>query len=165
MTATFYGVYRGRVEANVDPLQRGRVQVSVPSVLGEGRLAWAERCVPYAGSKVGGFAVPPVGAAAWVQFEAGDPDYPVLAGCSWGTGESPAPGIPQVLLFATDGITITLSTVPGAGGITVEVGAPAVPLPMKLLLGAQGIEMSIGASSVKLDGAKVSVNNGALDVM
>jgi hypothetical protein len=165
MSGTFYGVYRGRVEANIDPMQRGRVQVSVPAVLGDGRLAWAEPCVPFAGNQVGMVAVPPVGAAAWVQFEGGDPDYPVLAGTSWGSGESPAPGLPDIKMFAADGITITVSSVPGAGGITVEVGAPAVPIPVKLVLGAQGIELSTGASSITLDGVKVSVNNGALDVM
>ena len=42
MSLRFYGVYRGTVESNVDPLLRGRVQVSVPEVFGDGRLAWAE---------------------------------------------------------------------------------------------------------------------------
>lgn len=165
MSRPFYGVYRGKVEANLDPMQRGRVQVSVPAVLGEGRLAWAEPCVPYAGNQVGTFAVPPVGAACWVQFEGGDADYPVLMGCSWGSGESPAPGLPQVLMFATDGIKVTVNTMPGAGGITVEVGSPAVAIPVKLVMGAQGIELSSGGASVKLDAVKVSMNNGALDVM
>ncbi len=165
MSRTFFGVYRGRVVGNVDPMRRGRVQVSVPAVLGDGRLAWAEPCVPYAGNQVGTFAVPPVGAAVWVQFEGGDPDYPVLAGCFWGDGESPAPGVPQVVVFATDGITVTASAVPGAGGLTIEVGSPAVAVPVKLVLGATGIELSTGASKITLDGVKVSVNDGALDVM
>ena len=160
MSRTFFGVYRGRVESNVDPMTRGRVQVSVPAVLGGGRLAWAEPCVPYAGSQVGLFAVPPVGASVWVQFEGGDPDYPVLAGCFWGEGESPAPGPPQVVMFATDGITVTASTFPGAEELTIEVGAAA-----KIVLGPTGIELSNGTgSSIKLEGATVSINNGALDV-
>lgn len=165
MSARFFGVYRGKVESNVDTEQRGRVQVSVPAVFGDGRLAWAEPCVPFAGNGVGMVTIPPVGAAAWVQFEGGDPDYPVLAGTSWGSGESPAPGLPQVAMFAAEGVTVTVSSAPGAGGITVEVGKPAVPIPVKLVLGAQGIELSTGASSITLDGKKVSVNNGALDVM
>lgn len=165
MSREFYGTYRGKVEANLDPLTLGRVQVSVPAVLGEGRLAWAEPCVPYAGDQVGTFAVPPVGAACWVQFEGGDPDYPILAGCRWGAGESPAPGLPQILVFAADGITVTVNTMPGAGGITVEVGAPAVAIPVRLAMDAQGIELSSGAASITLDAAKVSLNNGALDVI
>lgn len=165
MNGEFTGIYRGKVETNLDPMSLGRVQVSVPAVLGEGRLAWAEPCVSYAGNQVGAFAVPPVGAACWVQFEDGDPEYPVLAGCRWGAGESPAPGLPQILMFALDGITITANTVPGAGGLTIEIGPPAVPIPSKLTMDAQGIELSCGAASVKLDAAKVSVNNGALDVI
>lgn len=165
MSPPFYGVYRGKVEANLDPMSRGRVQVSVPAVLGEGRLAWAEPCVAYAGDQVGTFAVPPVGASCWVQFDGGETDHPVLMGCFWEARESPAPGLPQVLMFASDGIKVTVSTVPGAGGITVEVGSPAVAVPVKLVMGAQGIELSSGGASVKLDAVKVSMNNGALEVM
>ena len=33
-----FGKYRGKVVNNVDPLQLGRVQVSSPDALGEGRL-------------------------------------------------------------------------------------------------------------------------------
>ncbi len=165
MTGTFFGVYRGRVENNIDPQGRGRVQVSVPAVQGGGQLAWAEPCVPYAGSQVGMFAVPPVGASVWVQFEGGDPDYPVLAGCFWGQGETPGTGLAEVKLFASDSITVTASDLPGAGGLTIEVGSPAVPIPVKLALGPTGIELSVGASKIVLDGAKVSVNDGALDVI
>ncbi len=165
MSPTFFGIYRGRVEANLDPMTRGRVQVSVPAVLGDGRLAWAEPCAPYAGGQVGLATVPPVGTSVWVQFEGGDPDYPILVGCFWESGESPAPGLPDVQVFATDGVTVTASSVPGAGGLTIEVGAPAVATPIRLVMGSSGIELSMGASTITLDGVKVSVNNGALEVM
>ncbi|HBL27563.1 MAG TPA: baseplate assembly protein, partial [Acidobacteria bacterium] len=55
----FYGKYRGKVSNNIDPLQIGRLQVSVPEVLGDGRLSWALPCVPFAGPGVGFFALPP----------------------------------------------------------------------------------------------------------
>ena len=164
MTSRFFGLYRGQVEANLDPMQRGRVQVSVPEVFGDGRLAWAEPCPGYAGNGVGSFALPPIGTAGWVQFERGDPDFPVLAGLAWKAGESPAPGLEQVKVLKTDAVTITVSDTPGAGGVTVEVKPPAVSMPIKLALSSSGIELSVGASSVKLDGVKVSINNGALDV-
>jgi hypothetical protein len=164
VSTRFFGIYRGRVESNLDPLQRGRVQVSVPEVFGDGRLAWAEPCRGYAGNGVGGFALPPVGAAGWVQFERGDPDFPVLAGLGWRSGESPAPGIEQIKVLKTDSVGITVSDVPGSGGVTVEVGPPAVAMPIKLALTSAGVELSVGASSVKLDGVSVSVNNGALQV-
>lgn len=53
----FFGKYRGKVENNLDPLQQGRVQVSVPAVLGEGRASWAMPCVPFAGNGVGLFLI------------------------------------------------------------------------------------------------------------
>ena len=164
--ARFYGKYRGKVTNNVDPLLRGRVQVNVPAVQGDGRMSWAEACVPYAGNGVGLFAVPPVGANVWVEFEAGNPDYPILAGCFWGQGEAPAsPAVPQVKTWKTEAVSITLSDLPGVGGLTIEIGPPAASVPMKIACTASGIELSIGAASVKLTPASVSVNNGALEVI
>jgi hypothetical protein len=162
----FFGKYRGKVENNIDPMQLGRVQISVPAVLGDGSLSWAMPCAPYAGSGVGFFAIPPVGANIWVEFEGGDPDYPIWSGCFWGIGEVPAlPALPQMKVLKTDGITLTLSDLPGAGGFTVEVGPPVVPIPLKLVFNASGIEISNSAASVKLTPVSVSLNNGALEVI
>ncbi len=162
----FFGKYRGKVENNVDPMLLGRVQVSVPAVLGDGTLSWAMPCVPYAGSGVGLFAIPPVGAGVWVEFEGGDTDYPIWSGCFWGVGEVPAsPALPQMKVLKTDAITLTLSDLPGGGGLTIEVGPPAVPTPLKIVLNASGIELTHSAASVKLTPASVSVNNGALEVI
>jgi hypothetical protein len=162
----FYGKYRGQVANNIDPMQMGRVQVKVPAVLGDGQLSWAMPCSPYGGSGVGFFAVPPVGANVWVEFEGGNPDAPILAGCFWGTGEVPAsPALAQMKVWKTDAISLTLSDMPGAGGFTLEAKPPAVTTPLKIVCDASGIELSIGASSVKLTAASVSVNNGALEVI
>src|SRR5215207_6267759 len=145
----FFGKYRGKVENNVDPLQQGRVQVSVPAVLGEGRLSWAMPCAPYAGSGVGFFAVPPVGANVWVEFEAGETNSPIWSGCFWGVGEAPSPtGLPMIKMLKTDAITLTLSDLPGAGGFTLEVGPPAVPTLLKLVFNAGGIELQNGAATI-----------------
>jgi hypothetical protein len=162
---SFFGKYRGTVVNNIDPMQRGRVQVSVPAVLGDGRLSWAEACVPYAGDQVGLFAVPPVGANAWVEFEGGDPAYPILAGCFWGPGQAPGTGLPTTKVFKTDGISVTLEDLAGAGGLTIEVGSPATPVPMTISCTSSGIELSIGASKLLLSASSVSVNDGALEVI
>jgi hypothetical protein len=163
--AHYYGKYRGTVVDNTDPLQRGRLSVLVPAVLGS-EESWAMPCVPYAGADVGFHALPDVGTSVWVEFEAGDPDHPILAGCFWGAGEAPAsPAVPQVKTWKTDAISVTLSDVPGAGGLTIEVGPPAAAVSMKIACTAGGIELSIGSSSVKLSPASVSVNNGALEVI
>ena len=158
----FFGKYRGKVENNIDPMQLGRVQVSVPAVLGEGSMSWAMPCVPYAGSGVGFFAIPPVGANIWVEFEGGDPDYPILSGCFWGVGEVPAlPAIAEMKVLKTDMGTITLNDLPGAGGITIETATG-----MKIEISVLGIEISNGqGGSIKLTGPQVSVNEGALEVV
>jgi Type VI secretion system/phage-baseplate injector OB domain len=162
--STFFGKYRGTVINNVDPMLRGRVQVSVPSVLGDGRMSWAEACVPYAGDQVGLFAVPPPGANIWVEFEAGDPNRPILAGCFWSQGQAPGNGLPTTKILATDAVTVTVDDLPGAGGLTVEVGPPAAPVAMRFACTSSGIELSIGASKVVLSTSSVSINDGALEV-
>ena len=158
----FLSKYRGTVENNVDPMQLGRIQVNVPSVLGEGRMSWAMPCVPYAGSGVGFFAIPPVGANVWIEFEGGDPDYPIWSGCFWGVGEVPAmPAIAEMKVLKTDMGTITINDLPGAGGITIETTTG-----MKIDINAIGIEITNGqGASIKLTGPQVSINDGALDVI
>ena len=160
-----FGKYRGKVENNVDPMQMGRLQVSAPAVLGDGQLSWATPCVPYAGSQVGFFALPPVGANVWVEFEGGDTDYPIWTGCFWGTGELPTPALAQTKFLKTDAVKLTLSDLPGGGGFTLEVGPPAVPSQLKLVFDSSGIAITNSSSSVKVTQASVSVNNGALEVM
>ena len=44
---------------------------------------WALPAVPYAGDGVGFFMIPPIGASVWIEFEHGDPDYPIWTGCFW----------------------------------------------------------------------------------
>lgn len=158
----FFGKYRGQVENNIDPQFQGRIQVSVPAVLGHGRLSWAMPCVPYAGSGVGIFAIPPVGANIWVEFEGGDPDYPIWSGCFWGLGEVPAmPAVSQMKVLKTDNVTVTITDLPGLGGIKIETTTG-----MKIEVGVAGIEITNGmGASLVLRGPQVSVNNGALEVL
>lgn len=157
----FFGKYRGKVENNVDPQQQGRLQVSAPAVLGEGSLSWAMPCVPFAGPGVGLFALPPTEANVWVEFEGGDPDYPIWSGCFWCLGEVPAtPAIEQMKVFKTDTATITINDLPGAGGLKIELATGA-----KIEITASGIEIDNGlGGKIQLSGPKVSVNNGALEV-
>jgi uncharacterized protein involved in type VI secretion and phage assembly len=157
----FFGKYRGKVVNNVDANQLGRIQVSVPAVLGEGQSSWAMPCTPYAGSGVGLFAIPPTGANVWVEFEGGDSDYPIWSGCFWDTGDVPAsPAVAEKKVFKTDTATITVDDTPGAGGIKIETTSG-----MKIEISASGIEINNGmGASIKLDGPKVSINGSALEV-
>ena len=155
----FFGKYRGKVTNNVDPLMRGRIQVSVPSILGEGRLSWAMPCVPYAGKNVGFYALPAVNTNVWVEFEEGDPDYPIWSGCFWGKGELPLPppAPPTTKMFKTDTMTLTVDDVPGAGGLTIEVNPPAVQVPLKLVLNSAGITMNCNPATLKLTPTGVEI--------
>jgi hypothetical protein len=164
--APFFGKYRGKVENNIDPMMLGKIQVSVPAVLGEGSLSWAMPCVPFAGNGVGFFMIPPVGANVWVEFEGGDIDYPIWSGCFWGVGETPAiPAVPQMKIIKMDTISLTLSELPGIGGVTLEVSPPSVALPLTMTFDAQGIKLDAGPLGVvELTPAGVKINSGALEV-
>lgn len=90
----YLGKYRGIVVRNADPEHLGRLQVQVPSVLGDVVTGWALPCLPHGGADdVGWFAVPPEGAGVWVEFEEGDLEFPIWVGTYWrkpgGTSELP----------------------------------------------------------------------------
>jgi uncharacterized protein involved in type VI secretion and phage assembly len=157
----YFGKYRGKVENNIDPQLMGRIQVSVPAVLGSGMMSWAMPCAPYAGPGVGFYAIPPKGANIWVEFEGGDTDYPIWSGCFWGLGELPPTAkLPQMKIFKTDVATLTFNDLPGAGGITIETAAGK-----KITMDALAIEITDGKWSIKISPVSVTINGSALEVM
>jgi uncharacterized protein involved in type VI secretion and phage assembly len=158
---TFNGKFRGVVDDNRDPLFLGRIRAKVQDVFGDRVSGWALPSVPYAGSGVGLFLIPPTGASVWIEFEHGDPDYPIWSGCFWAQGEAPVqPAIPEKKVLKTDAATITIDDTPGAGGVTIETTAG-----MKIEIKVSGIEINDGqGGSIKLTGPKVSINDSALEV-
>ena len=143
----FFGKYRGKVTGTKDEKNLGRIQVEVPAVLGEGKNSWAMPCVPYAGKDIGFFTVPPKGSKVWVEFEGGDPNYPIWSGCFWGEGELPKAlqnlkEEEKIQVFRTHGITFTLSNLEGKKGVTLEVESPTVQRPLKMIFDANGIEIN-----------------------
>ncbi len=161
----YYGKYRGKVSQNKDPDKLGRVQVTCPAVLGDGQASWAMPCVPFAGNGVGFFTVPPEGANVWIEFEGGDQNHPILAGCFWGDDEVPAEdGNPDLKVWKTNGVTLTINDKKNDGGLTIEVKPPVVSKPLTLKFSSDGIELVNGQSKVKLSDTTVSVNDDALEV-
>jgi uncharacterized protein involved in type VI secretion and phage assembly len=166
---TYYGKYRGTVVNNVDPLQRGRLLVSVPDVLGPAPSSWAEPCVPLAGSGVsmGVYLVPPTGAGVWVEFEQGDAEFPIWVGCRWGTtADLPSPALagtpasPSIVLQSQGQHAIVISDQPGAaGGITLKSAAGVT-----LIVNDTGIFLQNSNGTILITGQTVNVNNGALTV-
>jgi uncharacterized protein involved in type VI secretion and phage assembly len=84
----YFGKYRGTVTDNNDSTNRGRVKVRVPAVLKDLEI-WAMPCLPFTGDGVGTYFVPDSGAGVWVEFEAGDPSYPIWTGGFWADNELP----------------------------------------------------------------------------
>jgi hypothetical protein len=142
---TFYGKYRGKVVSSKDPLHLGRIQVRVPAIFGEGGQSWALPATPYAGKDIGFFTVPPIGSNIWVEFEGGDPDYPIWSGCFWGEDELPQAAKvaepDKVQVFKTNGITFTWNNLDNKG-LTIEVKDPVVSRPLKMVFNPQGIEIN-----------------------
>jgi hypothetical protein len=165
----FYGKYRGTVTNNEDAFGLGRVLVTCPAVYGTGEN-WAMPCSPYAGAGVGLFLLPPTGANVWVEFEAGDPDYPIASGYFWADesgprGDVPAsPAVPSTKLLKTDAISVRLDDLQG-GGITVEVDSPVTTTPISITATDSGVEISMGGNKIALTPASVSINDGALEVV
>jgi len=139
----FYGKYRGLVSNNQDPLNLGRVQAMVPEVLGGIPTGWASPCAPYFGPQAGFFAVPPVGAGVWIEFEAGDTSRPVWVGGWWGQAEVPMkPGGGESrpttkilrsdlgLIVALDDAaqTISVSDAAGVNQVVVDIATATIHL-------------------------------------
>jgi len=165
MSAGFFGKFRGVVTDIQDPLQIGRIRARVPDVMGDQESGWAMPCFPFAGSGMGWFALPSVGAGVWIEFEHGDPDYPIWVGCWYGTvadvpPELLTPPYKKVLLKTAAGTRITLDDTPGLGGITLETASG-----QKISLSPAGVEIDNGlGAKITLQGPQVNLNNGALEV-
>jgi len=168
----FYGKYRGTVFNNIDPMNSGRIMAIVPDVSGLVPTTWAEACIPFAGSTIinmGIYAVPPIGAGVWIEFEQGDPDYPIWTGCYFGSAAD-VPLLARTVPPAVPGITlqtplqngIVISDVPGpTGGIMLKSTTGAT-----IIVNDTGIYIQNGkGASIIMVGPTVTINQGALVVM
>ena len=157
----YLGKFRGVVTDTRDPLQLGRLRARVPDVFGDRESGWALPAAPYAGKGVGFFMIPPVEASIWMEFEHGDPDYPIWTGCFWGNGEVPAsPANAEIKMIKTEAARITLNDTSGANSILIETTSG-----MKVEINTTGIEINNGkGANIKLTGPTVSVNDNALAV-
>jgi uncharacterized protein involved in type VI secretion and phage assembly len=165
----FYGKYRATVMDNVDPLQTGRLMVQVPDVSNILPSTWALPCMPFTGIQSGFYAVPEIGSQVWVEFEQGNPDYPIWVGGFWLTAaDVPAlalagvPGLQQVVIQTTTQNTLMISDTPGpTGGILLKSSTGAL-----ISVSDVGITISNGLGAMlTMTGPVVTVNEGALEVI
>lgn len=156
----FYGKFRGVVSDNSDPSNLGRIRARVADVFGEEESGWAMPSVPYAGSQVGLFLIPPSNASVWIEFEHGNPDYPIWTGCFWAENEVPvSPASADKKVLKTGAGTITLDDTQGSNSVTIETTSS-----LKIKMDQQGIEISNGSQKIMISTSSVSVNDGALEV-
>jgi uncharacterized protein involved in type VI secretion and phage assembly len=164
-TRRFYGKYRGLVADNNDDTHRGRLQVTVPAVMGSTPV-WAMPCVPYAGDSVGLFFLPDVGSGVWVEFEAGDPHYPIWVGCFWGDGQiSSSDAIPSIKFLKTSAFTIRIDDDSGELKIESSQGSALKVTSMEIELKANTVSQKTDSTQTVLGSASFDVNNGAFTVV
>jgi uncharacterized protein involved in type VI secretion and phage assembly len=163
----YYGKYRGVVTNVQDPTKNGRIKARVPQVFGDLETGWALPCVPYTGQQEGLFALPKVDSGVWIEFEAGDPSYPVWVGGFWANNEVPdaAPPTTKVLkttaghklVFDDEAKSVLLSD---ANGNSVTLDKNGIKIADKngnsITLGSSGIVLATGSGTV-------SVGDGAAD--
>lgn len=162
----FYGKYRGKVANNIDPLFLGRIIPIVPAVSGL-PLTWAMPCVPYAGSGVGFYAIPPVEANVWIEFEGGDPNNPIWTGCFWEEGQAPLEvPTPETFIFKTTSTTMILRELPGGDGVSLGLTFLAGESPINITLDSAGIQIqtdaafSLNSQATNITSDAVSVKGG-----
>jgi hypothetical protein len=166
-----FGKYRGTVSSNQDSTNRGRLKVVVPAVL-DTLEVWAMPCVPYAGDSVGLFAMPPEGSGVWVEFEGGDPSFPIWSGCFWADGEAPLGGDPDVKVWQTDGLTLSLDD--GSTEATLYNSSASVTLNDSIVSQVSSVKHTVSSDGVTSDGggtgkvevtpAMVELNGGKFQV-
>jgi hypothetical protein len=146
----FWGKYRGTVVNVTDPELRGRLQATVPDVLGTAVSGWAFPAVPFAGASHGLVLLPEIGDSVWIEFEAGDPSRPIWSGGFWnsvsafpgafsGRNRLLATDAGHKILIDEDSNTIQLLH---AGGASITLSGSSITLnigPTSLLVSVTGV--------------------------
>jgi uncharacterized protein involved in type VI secretion and phage assembly len=165
----YFGKFRGMVINNVDPMQMGRLMVQVPDISGLIPSTWAMPCFAVTGKQMGTWWLPQIGAGVWVEFEQGDPDYPIWSGCWFGSAaEVPAlalaapPAVPNFVIQTQGQNTIMVSDLPGpTGGILLKTLTGAM-----ISISDTGITISNGKGAIiTMTGPAVDINAGALTII
>lgn len=93
--ARYWGKYKAFVRDLADPEKRGRIRVHCPAVMGtkDDKSTWLDWALPCFSSSL--FDLPPDKSGVWVEFENGQPGFPIWAG-RWLAGkDSDSSEVPQ----------------------------------------------------------------------
>jgi hypothetical protein len=172
----FYGKYRAFVADNADPDKRGRLRLTIPSVLGDIVSGWALPCAPYGGRAGRGFFfVPEKDDGVWVEFEAGLLEFPVWVGTFWskpgGTTEVPEPASsqdpPTSKIIKTGKHTIELADEDGKEAIKVaDSNNNKITLDSKgvIVEDANGNKIKLEASGVTVESSRIKLGANAVEM-
>jgi hypothetical protein len=137
-------------------------------------------CLPITGKQMGTFMLPQIGSGVWIEFEQGNPDYPIWTGGYWGiAAELPLaalagnPAAPSLIFQSTLQNAVMISDlpptppppvmppVPTTGGIILRSTTGA-----SIVVNDAGIFISNGKGAViSMMGPTILVNNGALMIV
>lgn len=173
----FASLHLGVVISEVDPEQRGRVQVSLIAI---GASLWASVVVPAAGRGYGVSMVPRIGEMVVLGFV--DPEHPLVLGSVWsGDASSPLGAAEQArrylirspagvqVVIDDEGPSLELSTPGGVrirlddaagGAVTVQIaGQEVVATPGGVTVRSSGT-IEVEGTMIKLSAGMVQVEAG-----
>lgn len=149
----YYGKYRGTV-VTADATGLATITAIVPAIAGLVPIGPAKPCLPYIGLGAGMYYVPKPGTNVWIEFQDGDPDFPIWTGCF---PETPA-DVPATALTAPTGTT--LGTMSGTS-ITLD---EALGLVLQTLTGNKVLLNSAGITLQSSGGWSVAITSAAITI-
>ncbi len=97
MDAIYPAIVTGPAGDEIYTDEYGRIKVMFPWDRERDKLetsCWVRVAVPWAGKGYGMFATPRIGQEVFIQFEFGNPDYPICTGMAYNGQNSPPYGLP-----------------------------------------------------------------------
>jgi len=156
--STYYGKYRGIVTDVDDPDNRCRIRARLDNLLDGRETGWALPAAPFAGDGHGMVMLPKVGSGVWIEFEAGNLDFPIWSGGWWADGQRPNPQGARVRVIVSEtGNQVVLDDDKDEVRI-VHNGGP------QITISGSEIVLTVGACELKIGDTDISLNNGMVKV-
>lgn len=157
MADQYFGKYSGIVKDNRDDDKLGVVGVSVPTVFPADEVVPARAALPF-----GMYFVPENDTRVWVEFEGGDPEFPLWTGVQHAAGTFAAEAAknpPTIRAFKTvTGHLLIFDDTDGSESVVLTDGKNA----HKLTFDKDGIKLTDGKNNhvITLDSNGIKVTDG-----